>query len=80
MAAGFAFGAIVLYLIERVVLSRMADLSDHITRVGTGGNLAARVPLSGHDEVAYLGAAVNGMLEDLERVQTPATRNALASP
>ncbi|MFZ1203988.1 MAG: CHASE4 domain-containing protein [Candidatus Acidiferrales bacterium] len=69
MAAGFAFGAIVLYLIERVVLSRMADLSDHITRVGTGGNLAARVPLSGHDEVARLGATVNGMLDDLERVQ-----------
>jgi PAS domain S-box-containing protein len=69
MAAGFAFGAIVLYLIERVVLSRMADLSNHITRVGTGGNLAARVPVSGHDEVARLGATVNGMLDDLERVQ-----------
>src|ERR1700734_3658 len=47
----------------------MADLSNHITRVGTGGNLAARVPVSGHDEVAYLGTAVNGMLDDLERVQ-----------
>jgi PAS domain S-box-containing protein len=69
IAAGFAFGAIILYLIERVVLSRMADLSDNITRVGTSGNLAARVPVSGHDEVAYLGTAVNGMLEDLERVQ-----------
>jgi PAS domain S-box-containing protein len=69
MAAGFAFGAIVLYLIERVVLSRMADLSDNITRVGASGNLAARVPVSGHDEVAYLGTAVNGMLDDLERVQ-----------
>jgi len=69
IAAGFAFGAIILYLIERVVLSRMADLSDNITRVGTSGNLAARVPVSGHDEVAYLGTAVNGMLDDLERVQ-----------
>jgi len=69
IAAGFAFGAIILYLIERVVLSRMADLSDHITRVGTGGNLAARVPVSGKDEVACLGTAVNGMLDDLERVQ-----------
>ena len=69
IATGFAFGAIVLYLIERVVLSRMADLSDNITRVGTSGNLAARVPVSGQDEVAYLGTAVNGMLEDLERVQ-----------
>ena len=70
IAVGFAFGAIILYLIERVVLSRMADLSDSITRVGTSGNLAARVPVSGKDEVAYLGTAVNGMLEDLERVQT----------
>ena len=69
IAAGFAFGAIILYLIERVVLSRMADLSDSITRIGTSGNLAARVPVSGHDEVAYLGTAVNGMLEDLENVQ-----------
>ena len=69
IAAGFAFGAIILYLIERVVLSRMADLSDNITSVGTSGNLAARIPVSGHDEVSYLGTAVNGMLEDLERVQ-----------
>jgi PAS domain S-box-containing protein len=68
-AAGSAFGAIILYLIERVVLSRMADLTDNITRVGTSGNLAARVRVSGDDEVAYLGTAVNGMLEDLERVQ-----------
>jgi PAS domain S-box-containing protein len=69
IATGFAFGAIILYMIERVVLSRMADLTDHITRLGTSGNLAARVPVSGHDEVAYLGTAVNGMLDDLERVQ-----------
>jgi len=69
LAAGLAFGAITMFLLERVVISRMADLSDKITLIGTSGDLGARLHVSGKDELAYLGTAINSMLEDLERVQ-----------
>jgi PAS domain S-box-containing protein len=67
LAAGFTFGAITLYLLERTVLSRIANMSDGITRIGTSGDLSARLNFTGKDEVAFLGSAINGMLEDLGR-------------
>ncbi len=69
IAAGLVFGAATLYLLERVVISRIASLSEDITRVGASGNLAARLNVTGHDELAYLGGAINAMLEDLETSQ-----------
>jgi PAS domain S-box-containing protein len=69
LASGFLFGAVTLYLLERFVISRVADLSENITGIGMSGDLAARLPVSGKDELAYLGTAINGMLEDLEKVQ-----------
>jgi PAS domain S-box-containing protein len=69
LAAGFAFGAVTLYLLERTVLSRVANLGERITQIGASGDLSARLDVSGHDELAFLGMAINGMLEDLERAQ-----------
>jgi len=69
LAAGLAFGGITMFLLERVVISRMADLTDKITLIGTSGDLGARLHVSGKDELAYVGTAINSMLEDLERVQ-----------
>src|SRR5580704_16226733 len=70
LAAALLFGAGTLYLLERVILSRVADLSDGITQIGASGNLSARLEIRGADELAYLGTAINSMLEDLERAQT----------
>ena len=69
LAAGFAFGAVTLYLIERTVLSRVAHLSERITQIGTSGDLSGRVAVQGHDELSFLGDAVNGMLEDLQHAE-----------
>ena len=69
LAAGFTFGAVTLYLLERIVLSRVADMSDGITQIGTSGDLSARLHVTGKDELAFLGNAINGMLEDLGRAQ-----------
>ena len=69
IAAGFVFGAATLYLLERFVISRIANLTEHITRIGASGDLAARLDVPGHDELAFLGVAINGMLEDLEKSQ-----------
>jgi PAS domain S-box-containing protein len=69
LAAALLFGAATLYLLERVILSRVANLSDGITQIGASGNLSARLEVRGEDELAYLGTAINSMLEDLERAQ-----------
>lgn len=70
LSAGLIFGAGTLYLLERVILSRVANLSDGITHIGASGNLSARLEIHGKDELAYLGTAINSMLEDLENAQT----------
>jgi PAS domain S-box-containing protein len=69
LAAGLTFGAVTLYLLERTVLSRVANMSESITRIGTSGDLSARLAVAGRDELAFLGSAINGMLEDLDRSQ-----------
>ena len=69
LAAALLFGAGTLYLLERVILSRVADLSDGITQIGASGHLSARLEIRGADELAYLGTAINSMLEDLEKAQ-----------
>ena len=69
LAAGLVFGAVTLYLLERAVLSRIARLTEDITNIGASGDLSARLTVTGNDEIAFLGNAVNAMLEDLERSQ-----------
>lgn len=69
LAAAFVFGAVTLYLLERFVISRIGDLTENITQIGASGNLSARLEVSGEDELAFLGTAINGMLEDLENSQ-----------
>jgi PAS domain S-box-containing protein len=69
IAAGFVFGAATLYLLERVVISRIANLTENITQIGASGDLSARLDVPGQDELAFLGVAINGMLEDLEKSQ-----------
>src|SRR5580692_4776334 len=69
IAAALVFGAVTLYLLERFVISRIANLTESITQIGASGNLSARLQVSGHDELAFLGTAINGMLEDLEKSQ-----------
>ena len=69
LAAGLVFGAVTMALLERFVVSRVAHMSDDITQIGASGDLGARLTISGQDEIAFLGDAVNSMLQDLETVQ-----------
>jgi PAS domain S-box-containing protein len=66
LAAGLVFGAATMHMLERFVISRVGHLSDDITQIGASGDLGARLQISGHDELANLGATINSMLEDLE--------------
>lgn len=64
---GVAFGLAVLLTIERTILSRLVHLGKSVLAIGTGGNTTRRIAIRGRDQIAYLGAAINGMLDALER-------------
>ena len=64
---GIVFGAVVILFIEKRILSRLLRLSSGVLAVGTGREPARRVAAEGTDQIAYLGAAINGMLDALGR-------------
>jgi len=61
------FGFVMLLLLERVVLSRLAQLSASVGQVSTSSDLSARVQVTGRDELTSLAGAINRMLEALEQ-------------
>jgi signal transduction histidine kinase/HAMP domain-containing protein len=67
LAAGLVFGEVTVFLLERLVLSRMARLSNAVSRIGTSSDTSARVSLAGKDELSSLADDINKMLAALER-------------
>ncbi len=67
--AGVTFGLVVLLVLERSALRRLARLSADVASVESGG----QVQVSGHDELSGLAVRINGMLAKLhegeERLQ-----------
>jgi two-component sensor histidine kinase/sensor domain CHASE-containing protein len=64
---GVLFSLVMLAFIEKRIISRLIALSAGVLAVGTGAAPARRIAASGKDQIAYLGAAINGMLDALER-------------
>ncbi len=56
------------FLLARATTRKLTILSDVILRVASG-DLRARVPELGQDELGQLGAAFNGMLDELDSAQ-----------
>jgi sensor domain CHASE-containing protein/signal transduction histidine kinase len=67
LMAGVIFGGIILVLLERLVLSRVAKLSVDVSGIGSSGDHAKRVQVSGKDELTHLATAMNAMLGVLEK-------------
>jgi diguanylate cyclase (GGDEF)-like protein/PAS domain S-box-containing protein len=67
LALGAVFGVVITGLLEKTVLSRLARLRADVKKIGATGDLAARVSVSGGDELSDLGRAIDGTLESLER-------------
>ena len=62
-AACLICSGLILLLIERTILRRLAKLGQDIRQIGTGGDFTKRVTVPGHDELAPVAEAVNGMLD-----------------
>lgn len=63
------FGVVTVVLLEKLVLLRLINLSTEVSNIDIQGGLAARVSVTGRDEIAELGAAINQMLEALEEYE-----------
>ncbi|MCE8034515.1 EAL domain-containing protein [Halomonas sp. MCCC 1A11057] len=58
------------WLFDRLVLVRLAHLSEYVGRIGKFPNIAVRIPaLRGNDELARLSHSINNMLERLDESQ-----------
>jgi serine phosphatase RsbU (regulator of sigma subunit)/sensor domain CHASE-containing protein len=62
IVAGLVFDAVVIFLLERSILSRMAMLVTGVTKVRDTNDLALRLSIQGNDEMSNLTANINEML------------------
>ena len=67
IGVSLAFGLVTLLLLEKQVLSRLSSLSRSVSNIGNTGKITERVLVPGADELAKLGATINGMLGALEQ-------------
>jgi len=64
------FALVASIMLRRIILTRLRDLSSAVLRIGASGDLAARVPAAGNDELATLAGSINDMMEQIERSQS----------
>jgi serine phosphatase RsbU (regulator of sigma subunit)/sensor domain CHASE-containing protein len=63
--AGLVFDAVVIFLLERWILSRLSLLVSGVNRVRDTNDLALRLSIDGQDEMSNLTANINNMLDAL---------------
>src|SRR5215213_1631537 len=69
LLTGLLFGGIMIWLLERFVLSRLATLQANVQRIGEQSDLSKRIKITGDDELAHLAGSINGMLVAIEQAQ-----------
>lgn len=68
LAAGFVVGVVVLLILEKMVLSRLAGLAARVNSIGARGDFSERVAVAGEDELTSLASNINKMLGSLQEV------------
>jgi PAS domain S-box-containing protein len=79
IVAGLIFGLVILFLLEKTVLSRIFHLSTRVSGIGKRRDFSARVEIAGDDEIAELASDVNGMIGELEMSQKQVSRRLIQS-
>lgn len=70
VVVGFVFILVTLFILEKMVLARLARLSATVTRIQVTGDLTTPLETSGHDELTNLALGLKGMLETVVQSQT----------
>lgn len=63
---GFVYALILIFSLEKFVLSRMSILSSNLREITESGSLSSRVKINGNDELHDLSENINYMLKTLE--------------
>lgn len=69
LIAGIIFGGHALFMLDKLILSRLSSLSASVSKIGAKRDLTERVPVSGAGEMADLAKNINKMLDDIQRVK-----------
>ncbi len=69
LIAGLVFGLIMLFALQKTVISPLTRLSRAVAGIGASTDPSARVLLAGRDEVGQLATSMNGMLGAIEQAQ-----------
>jgi len=55
-----------LFMLEKLILARLARLNSGVAEIGSSGDLSKRLAFAGTDELSNLAKAINQMLADLQ--------------
>ncbi|OPY38246.1 MAG: sensory histidine kinase AtoS [Methanoregula sp. PtaU1.Bin051] len=69
LGAGLIFGLVILYFMDRYVLSRIGALGSQVRAIGRNSDFSRRVIVAGDDELAGLETEINRLLDNIERSQ-----------
>jgi len=69
LASGLFLGVVTLYVLDRLVLSRIMDLSTQVSGIGDKTDISKRLVVRGNDEFAGLASEINRMLLTIEKTQ-----------
>lgn len=66
LGVALVFIIVLLVILERLVLARLATVSEGVVEIGHSGDLSKRLNVQGSDELANLSTTINQMLTDLQ--------------
>ncbi len=69
LIASITFGVMVMVLLERIIVSRVAYLSRRVQEIAGTNNLSDRITIGGSDELSALTTTLNNSLAVMERSQ-----------
>jgi len=64
---GLVFAVLSLFLLEKLVLSRLISLSTSVAAIGVRSGLSERIRIDGQDEISALATSINQMLASIDR-------------
>ena len=64
---GLIFAIVILFLLEKTFLSRIARLILDVHNIGLSGDVSMRIPVAGKDELSSLSCNINDMLDKIDQ-------------
>jgi diguanylate cyclase (GGDEF)-like protein len=80
VAAGVVFVIVVLLLVNRLILARLAAMDSDVARIRKSNDLTVRLPVQGKDELDGLAITINQTLDELLKTQEIFRHDALHDP